>query len=500
MNNKLEKLKAKIKFKTKEIVISLIFLVFVLFTLLQIFNYSATFDEPLHLTAGVSYIQDGRLDINEGHPPLSKYISGSILSLFSKREIDYSKKRDWEIGNDFFLHNKFSSDTILILGRLPSLLVGILFFIFLFKLFIVYFKKRSTAVLGIFFFSITPIFITPFAIANSDYLLYFFSLITIYIFIKPMRDEKKLYLLILFSTLGFMSKFSGITLYLFSLIQFFKLKNKLKALLISILIGFFVILLAYQFKPHYLYSSVFYQMEQISEGKSLYFLGHNFKQGSPLFIFDLFFKLSIFYIPFFIFGRKFFNKKNSSLIIYLLLNVFLFAISKKQLGIRYLLPGYTIFLIWALSGIEKIFLKSKILIYIILGIMFLFVVRDLPNLLSYFNEIIPVNKRYRISVDSDLNWGQELKFLEKWTKRHPGNYTISYFGTDEPTRFFNCKNLYSVSYGKRFTNSINNIKYRNNYLMVSATNLSGKYYPYFDYLKEKKPIKTINGSFFIFKY
>jgi hypothetical protein len=60
--------------------------------------------------------------------------------------------------------------------------------------------------------------------------------------------------------------------------------------------------------------------------------------------------------------------------------------------------------------------------------------RQHPHHLAYFNEIAggPRNG-YRWLVDSNLDWGQDLKGLKAWMDRHGvAEVKLSYFGTADP--------------------------------------------------------------------
>jgi hypothetical protein len=67
-----------------------------------------------------------------------------------------------------------------------------------------------------------------------------------------------------------------------------------------------------------------------------------------------------------------------------------------------------------------------------------------PQYLSYFNELIggPSNG-YRYLTDSNIDWGQDLKRLAAWARRHPGEeIKLAYFGSADPTCYgFPCRAL-----------------------------------------------------------
>ncbi|HEY6357390.1 MAG TPA: hypothetical protein VIX35_04050, partial [Vicinamibacterales bacterium] len=60
-----------------------------------------------------------------------------------------------------------------------------------------------------------------------------------------------------------------------------------------------------------------------------------------------------------------------------------------------------------------------------------------PHYLAYFNESIGgPSHGYRYLVDSNLDWGQELKDLKRFMdEHHIAKVYLSYFGTDTPDRY-----------------------------------------------------------------
>jgi hypothetical protein len=67
-----------------------------------------------------------------------------------------------------------------------------------------------------------------------------------------------------------------------------------------------------------------------------------------------------------------------------------------------------------------------------------------PQYLSYFNELIGgPSQGDRYLTDSNIDWGQDLKRLAAWVRRHPGEeIKLAYFGSADPTCYgFPCRAL-----------------------------------------------------------
>jgi hypothetical protein len=99
-----------------------------------------------------------------------------------------------------------------------------------------------------------------------------------------------------------------------------------------------------------------------------------------------------------------------------------------------------------------------------------------PHHLAYFNEIAggPENG-WRHLVDSNLDWGQDLKRLKAWTEDHGvGKLKLSYFGSADPAYYgIDCERLpgYSAPHPPRVTRQVR----PGDIVAVSATNLQGVY-------------------------
>ncbi len=480
-----------------------VFTAYCFFIISQILSYSATFDEPMQLAAGVSYWKDGKLEINEGHPPLSKYISSSFLVFLKGHRLDYSALgiSDWFFADEYYHSSRIPPRKILLLGRIPSFIFGILSFFTVFLILREMFEDPERIILGLLLYTFTPVFLTVFSLANTDYLLLFSSFLLLYIHImKNISSEKRFILLFFFAFLGAMSKFSGLLLFIPAIYSFFKEKPSLRSLIPAGIAAFAITAILYRFSFSKFLSSVFLQLTQMKAGAAVFFLGRQYPSGTPLFIFIIILKMSAAYILFWIIGaREAFSKKHLPFILLALLNIAVVAVSKKQLGMRYFIPAYPFLFFWAVCALRRMNRTSGALILLLMAA---FVLRDHPNYLSHFNELVPVNKRHLVSSDSDLDWGQNLALLSRALKKFPGIHYISYFGTDDPSYYHPFLHTMSVSFGPKMFKPAPGVPEKGEkYLCISATNLTAKYYDK-DIWKEYKtikPVKTVNGAFFIYR-
>ena len=182
-----------------------------------------------------------------------------------------------------------------------------------------------------------------------------------------------------------------------------------------------------------------------------------------------------------------------------------------NIGIRHLLPvfPFTMILVSAMtikSLLKESYLKLKygFLLLLILWQVFS-VVSIYPHFLAYFNELAGgPNQGYRYVVDSNLDWGQDLKRLSQWVEDNGiGEIYVDYFGGDSPA--YRLGKKYSPWWGTRNPVELP----ARSYLAVSATYLQGgrgkrvsDYQgpdSYYLWLDNYTPIAKIGYSIFIYQ-
>jgi len=183
--------------------------------------------------------------------------------------------------------------------------------------------------------------------------------------------------------------------------------------------------------------------------------------------------------------------------------------SNLNIGVRHLLPAFpfTILLVSAatISWLKQPYLKLK---YLLLAILIFWqaisVLSIYPHFLAYANEIVggPDNL-YVYTVDSNLDWGQDLKRLKKWVNENKiDKIYVDYFGGGEAEYYL--KEKYAPWWGQRKPEELP----RGSYLAISATFLQGgRGIPvpglnqpagYYRWLDEYQPITKIGYSIFIY--
>jgi hypothetical protein len=128
-----------------------------------------------------------------------------------------------------------------------------------------------------------------------------------------------------------------------------------------------------------------------------------------------------------------------------------------------------------------------------------------PHHLAYFNEIGGGPTRgWRLLVDSNLDWGQDLKRLKGWMDSHGvAQVKLSYFGSASPSYYgIRADRLpgYSAPHPPRITREI----HPGDVVAVSATNLQGVYLgardrALMERLRELKPMGRAGRSILLYR-
>ena len=184
-------------------------------------------------------------------------------------------------------------------------------------------------------------------------------------------------------------------------------------------------------------------------------------------------------------------------------------ISDLNIGVRHLLPVFPFTMLLVGGNIAKLlkapFLKIK---YLILGALILWQVFSVlsvyPHFLAYFNEIVGgPNNGYIYTVDSNLDWGQDLKRLQKWVEqKNIDKIYVDYFGGGDAGYYL--KEKYLPWQGNWSPNDFP----KENYLAVSATFLQGgrglpvagfnQSWGYYLWLDKYQPVAKIGYSIFVY--
>ena len=128
-----------------------------------------------------------------------------------------------------------------------------------------------------------------------------------------------------------------------------------------------------------------------------------------------------------------------------------------------------------------------------------------PHHLAYFNELAGGSRNgWRLLVDSNLDWGQDLKRLAEWLRANPApGLKLSYFGSADPAYYGIVSEAlpgYTSPHAPRITREIR----PGDVLAVSATNLQGVYLEpddraLMERVRALRPIARVGYSIFVYR-
>ena len=184
--------------------------------------------------------------------------------------------------------------------------------------------------------------------------------------------------------------------------------------------------------------------------------------------------------------------------------------SNLNIGVRHLLPvlPFTFLLV---SGLLNLWLRNPPygIKYLIFGVLILWqlisVIKIYPHFLAYFNEIAGgPDKAYIYTVDSNLDWGQDLKRLKEWVEENKiEKIYVDYFGGSDSKYYL--KEKFEPWWGTKDPKELPS----DSYLAVSASFLQGgrgvpvpgfnQSWGYYRWLYQyEPPIAKIGYSIFIY--
>ena len=177
--------------------------------------------------------------------------------------------------------------------------------------------------------------------------------------------------------------------------------------------------------------------------------------------------------------------------------------SNLNIGIRHILPVFPFVLLFCGISLSKLAKKNKLYVWILPLFALLEFGWVCPNYLTFFNAAVggPSNG-HRYLLDSNLDWGQDLKELSYWMSENQVHHiNLSYFGTADPAYYsIDCNHLPGAPFYLRSKVQGPTLP---GYVAVSATNLHGVYFKgesreFYKPLLEQKPVAVIGNTIFVY--
>jgi len=500
---------------------------------------AATYDETVHLASGYSYLHTGRYVMNiMDHPPFSEMLSALPLAALRPNAFTahpyFANFMPYHYGDLFLYQNRVPADRLLNTARVFTFLVWTALFAGLIWFFASRLESPAAAAFSVGTFAFMPVFISNNALISTDAAAacFYFGAFALgwYFTAGEAGDARKksrgnrLWLRAslagLASGLALVSKFSMFIVpplviafwladnYFWPRLKFSKLLGYIALYCAACLLA---VALVYKFDLGLYWDGLWTTLRRLDTGRSSFIMGRHTLTGVWwYFPAALAVKTPLLVLAGAAAGLWLACKKFRKDYLWLILPpAVFFAIAlfaKVQIGYRHIMPVMPFLAVLAGLALARLPWGNKgaALAAALLALNAASVLRAHPHYLAYFNEASggPANG-YRLLVDSNLDWGQDVKSLAAFLAGR-GNppVILSYFGVARPEN-------YGVAYAP--LGMISNVELRGTgvkvcglkevLLAVSATNLQGTYYPdkkTYDWLKARRPVFTAGHSIFLY--
>jgi hypothetical protein len=527
---------------------------------------SATFDEGAHLPAGYTHLALSDHRLNPEQPPLVKLLAASpLLALRPELRTDdrsWTEARQWEFGRRF-LYRWNDADRLLFLGRLPVVALAACLVV---SVFLVAHRRfsSSAALLATLFAALSPDVLAHGALVTTDlgFALFFFLSVIAFDRLLDEATPGRFVAAGLATGAAFATKFSApILVPVFVLLavpsvlgrrpRLARLGHVLLLLAAVLALALVVVWASYGFHASlspdpvvraellrplesgtrgWLRSAVasagrwglvpedyargMLFVTEHSEARPTFLLGELRDHGFPLYFavtFLLKTPLPLLLLIVLAAARARRLPSREAMLVWLPVVVYAAATATRglQIGHRHLLPLYP-FLFLA-AGEAAVALRSwrAPLGPVLTGVLAVWyaggTLLQHPHHLAYFNEIAGGSRNgWRLLVDSNLDWGQDLKRLAGWMRaNHVPRLKLSYFGSADPSYYgIEGEALpgYTAPHAARITREIR----PGDVVVVSATNLQGVYLEPEDRammarFRALEPIARVGFSIFVYR-
>lgn len=525
---------------------------------------SNTWDESAHILAGYAYLKEGMDYLSPlNHPALGRAIQGVFPAALLDLDFNPKVMPEEAKGSDFFPYsikflyaNKTDGDKVLFLSRLGNIMLGVLLGAFVFKWSRELWGGKG-GVFSLFLYALCPNVLAHSSLATTDLPITAFFFISAYYLYRAVKfgpGIKDIAFFSVFFALALTSKHTAFLLLpVILLALIFNLREGRPVQTISryVLAAFavyFMIWAVYGFRyhspsPDYAplywdkfsgarFEGVFDILRQwkalpeaylygisgvasgISSGKSAFLMGEYSNQGWWYYFLIAFLLKTPVAALFFIAAAVVYmtpdreNRKKALFLILPAAVVFIVMSTQKvNIGLRHILPVYPFLL--ALAGfapnIRTESRKAAKALFIMGSAWYIYSnVMIFPHQLAYFNEFAGGPKNgYRYLVDSNLDWGQDLKGLkEHMDRKGIKKIKLAYFGLSDPG-LFDIDYDYLPSYVVINPENVQEAVPLKGWFAISATMLQGVYLPNHDFYKAFKdltPVDTVGYSIFIYHF
>jgi hypothetical protein len=397
--------------------------------------FSPTSDEPAHVACGMEWLERGVYRIEAQHPPLAR-IAGAVGPYLLGRRLpaDNAQRHMYQQGQAIY----DGSESVLTASRL-----GILPFFWLAAWVVWAWSKRDfgaeVALSALFLFTMLPPVLAHAGLATTDMALTAclgaaFLAGRVWIEQPSARSGAifgacgALAVLAKFSSLVFFPAAAGAALVCYAAagrLRLSALKNFLPSFAVALATLCAIVWGVYRFSLDPLFRGIGEVILHNSQGHLNYLFGSLSRDGFLHFYpVVLAVKTPIAFLALVVVGAATLPRKwrqNPALLLPAAYAVAILAValfSRINIGVRHILPIYTGLSIVAGAGLLRLAESAREIKWAAGGLLAWLTVASLaahPDYLPYFNELAGAHPE-NILVDSDLDWGQDIKRLERLTR------------------------------------------------------------------------------------
>jgi tetratricopeptide (TPR) repeat protein len=521
---------------------------FILQAIASMWNDAPTFDEMVSPAAGYAELFTGDLRLVNDHPPLARILMALPLLIFrpalplehsSWQQKEKIQKYRYDFAEQFFYVANRTADRMLFWSRIPivilSLVLGLLVFEWANELY-----GAGAGLLAFFLYSFEPNIMAHSRLATNDLLVTLLIFSTIYQFWSYHAGPSLKGLLLTGVLLGLalLSKFSAIVLLpILGILALLapprslagngsplfvavtrgraiarRVAIALAALFSVVGVAVTLLLIFYGASWKLALAGVHHALVHYRAGQ-LAIIGHRaFLMGDYstdgwwyYFLIAFAVKTPVALLIFILVALALVSFRKNEAEYFLLIPVgVLFCVglgSHLNIGLRHILPVYPFLIVLASSIVTIRVSRPRFFAAGFCGLALWYLLSTLrvfPSYLAYFNEFVGPDRGYLTLVDSNLDWGQDVKRLKKFMmEKGIEQIYLSYFGTASPC-YYGIKFIFLPGSPSNCGESPE--PRSTHFIAVSATNLQSVYLPVDSYgwLKRYKPMAQIGYSIFVY--
>ncbi len=483
---------------------------------------SPTYDEPVHLTAGVVYWKTGQYLYNGLHHPPFGEMWAAIPTVLARPILPVQHPAwlagrwvpldQYRFADAFLYHNRVPAERMMNAARcmqlLLSCLLGAAVIVAAFRL-----GWFAAAVFAGLFWAFSPAFLANGTVVSTDlsFAAFFFGFFSC---LDYSPSKKAAVAAGVCGGLMFASKYFALAAPFALALVLLLTPNWRKAVGLwglTLIVGGFAVACTYRFSGLDVFWHGFTNLfSRAQAGRASFFIGHHSTGGQiAYFPFAFIVKtpipLLLAFVSIIIVALK--NPKKFPAWLWIPPVVFfvLACLSSVQIGHRHILSIYPFLFVAAGVSIsewlgKKSWLTAPLFVWLIVDVS-----HARPDFLAYFNSIIGGSENgYKYLTDSNVDWGQGLKRLAASlsdAERRNGIY-LCYFGVADPhaygIRFLDIGSDRIVEHPEDSPAELNPTTFA-----ISVTNLQATYYQQknaFEWLNAYTPSRRIAHSIFVYDF